>query len=325
MELESSFMSFLLDHQQRHKRTLNFLILMEAILNAAKQIRHCYRTAELQRASDEVGSTNVQGEKVMKMDLAANEIILHYLRQSGQVIEATSEELDDQVLLNKDGRYFIYFDPLDGSSNIKHNLPVGFLFGIGKRNLDGKEDYHLRSGREFIAAGMFLLPSGQFTFALKNAGAWRFIMDQAGTYVRPTQIHLPTKKDSWELSWNAGNRYTFSDQVQEWISANERQFNFRYTGSLAVDFHRLLHNGGMFMYPAIVQESDPKKNRPEGKLRLMYECAVVACIAHEAGGLAIDEQGNEILDIAPEQRHQRSAIYVGNKEIVGDIKKVLQS
>ena len=324
MALESSFMSFLLNHQQKHKRTLNFLILMEAIQTAAKQIRHCYRTAELQRASDEAGETNVQGERVMKMDLAANEIIMHYLRESDQVIEATSEELEDPIVFNENGRYFIYIDPLDGSSNIKHNLPVGFLFGISKRNLEGEEDYHLRSGREFIAAGMFLLPSGQFTFALKNSGAWRFIMDEASTYVRPTRISLPTNTKTWELSWNAGNRHTFSETVQQWIVANEREFSFRYTGSLAVDFHRLLHNGGMFMYPAIVNHSDANKNRPEGKLRLMYETNVAAFIATEAGGLAVDENGVELLDVVPVDRHQRSAIYVGNRSVVESIQSALK-
>ena len=171
---------------------------------------------------------------------------------------------------------------------------------------------------------MFLLPSGQFTFALKDSGAWRFIMDEAGTYVRPTRIELPKKKNSWELSWNAGNRYTFSDAVQKWIAANEQELDFRYTGSLAVDFHRLLHNGGMFMYPSIVQHPDASKNRPEGKLRLMYECAVVAYIAKEAGGYAVNEQGEDILAIPPSDRHQRSAIYVGNTELVKSVAQVLK-
>ena len=148
MELESSFTSFLLAHQQRHKRSLNFLLLMEALMTSAKQIRHCYRLAELERGLGEAGQTNVQGENVMQMDLAANQIVLHYLTECAQVIEVTSEELTEEVVLNENGRYFVYFDPLDGSSNIKHNLPVGFLFGIAKRNLEGEEDRRLRPGAE---------------------------------------------------------------------------------------------------------------------------------------------------------------------------------
>lgn len=322
--LDETFMHFLLEHQQRNKRTLNFLILMESLLSAARHIDYYYRAGALQQTLGEAGQVNVQGESVMRMDLMAHQIVLNYLSESKQVIEATSEEIKEEIKLNDDGRYFVYFDPLDGSSNIKHSLPVGLLFGIAKRNLEGPEDYRLRSGREFIAAGMFLIPSGLFTFALRNAGCWRFVTDETGEYVRPTRLQFPRDRKSWELSWNASNRYSFSEPVQQWVSRNERELNFRYAGSLVVDFHRLLHNGGMFMYPAIVNDPDPSNNRPEGKLRLMYEAAVVAFIANEAGGLAVNEAGEEILDVNPKDRHQRSALYVGNRELVADVQGCLR-
>ncbi len=325
MKLDETFMHFLLEHQRRNNRTLNFLILMESMLTAARQIDHYYRAGALQKNLGEAGSTNVQGENVMQLDLMANDIVLHYLTESNQVIEATSEEMKDAVRLNENGRYLVYFDPIDGSSNVKHSLPVGFLFGIVKRNLDGEEDCRLRPGKEFIAAGMFLIPSGMFTFALRDSGAWRFLMDDTGVYVRPTRIVLPDAKKSWELSFNAGNRHTFRKGVQKWLNANESKFSFRYAGSLVVDFHRLLHNGGMFTYPAVLNDPDPKKNRPDGKLRLMYEAAVVGFIAREAGGLAVAEDGRDILDIVPTDRHQRTALYVGNKTVVEDIRSVLQS
>lgn len=321
MQLEETFMHFLLQHQQHHGRTLNFLILMESILTSARYIQHYYNLAALHGNVGESGEINIQGEKVMRLDNMAHDIVSHYLKQSNQVIEATSEEEDEPALMNKDGRYVIYFDPLDGSSNIKHSLPVGFLFGIAKRNLEGEEDLHLRAGKEFIATGMFLLPSGIFTFALKNAGAWQFLRDESGAYIRPTKINFSENKKNWELSWNSSNRLTFSDKVQKWINNNEPKYNFRYSGSLAVDFHRLLHNGGAFMYPAITQHSDASKNRPEGKLRLIYECAVIAFIAKEAGGIAINEAGKNILDISPKERHQRSTLFVGCKEIIEDLRK----
>lgn len=323
MKLEETFMHFLLRHQQRHNRTLNFVILMQSIMTAARYIGFHYQGAALEGNLGEAGSTNVQGESVMALDIMAHQIVMHYLKESDQVIEATSEEISDEVRLNDNGRYFIYFDPVDGSSNIKHSLPVGFLFGIAKRNLKGPEDYHLRSGREFIAAGMFMIPTGIFTFALKNCGTFRFLLDKSGDYIRPARVQIPENSSRWELSWNSGNRYAFSGPVQEWINENESDYNFRYAGSLAVDFHRLLHNGGMFLYPAIVNHRDPGKNRAKGKLRLMYECAVVAFIAEQAGGTAINEEGQNILDVVPTHRHQRSALYVGNREIVESVKKKL--
>jgi fructose-1,6-bisphosphatase I len=325
MQLEQTFMNFLIEHQRQHKRTLNFLILMESIMTAARYIQFYYQTGGLHRALGEAGQINVQHEQVMRMDMMANQIVMHYLKESNQVIEVTSEEVDEEVVLNENGRYFIYFDPLDGSSNIAHSLPVGFLFGIAKRNLEGPEDNHLRPGCEFIASGMFVIPVGVFTFALKDSGTWRFLQDQNGVYIRPTRIVLPDAKKTWELSYNTANRRTFSDPVQKWIEENESKYSFRYTGSLAVDIHRLLDNGGMFMYPAIVNHPDAGKNRPEGKLRLMYECAVVAFIIHEAGGIAVNERGEDILAVKPIKRHQRSAIYIGSREPVSSIGAALKA
>ncbi len=323
MQLDDTFMNFLLNHQRKNKRTLNFLILMESIMTAARKIDYMYRSGALRRTMGEAGTTNVQGESVMKMDLLAHQVVLHYLSESKQVMEITSEEVTEEVRLNDDGRYIVYFDPIDGSSNVRHSLPVGFLFAVVKRDLDRDETYRLRTGREFIAAGMFLIPSGLFTFALRNAGTWRFIMDETGVYVRPTKITFPDSSKSWELSWNVANTTAFQTPVQKWLHEHESKYNFRYAGSLVVDFHRLLHSGGMFLYPAIVNHHVAEKNRPEGKLRLLYEAAVVSFIAHEAGGFAVDENGLDLLDVVPHKRHQRSALYVGNRELVSDIQGVL--
>jgi fructose-1,6-bisphosphatase I len=126
------------------------------------------------------------------------------------------------------------------------------------------------------------------------------------------------------LSFNAANHYTYAYRVQEWISENVKKYSYRYLGALAGDFHRTLSNGGMFMYPAIVNHPNPKKNRPEGKLRLMYEAAVVAFMCREAGGDAVDETGTPILEIQPKKQHQRTALYVGSKPLVDEIAEVLR-
>lgn len=325
MEFEQTFMNFLLEHQERHKRTGHFLVLMDAIISAAKHIEHYYITGALKGHLGQAGKVNVQGEDVMHMDDMAHEIVIHYLRTTQRVIHAVSEESDEIITMNEDGRYFMYFDPLDGSSNVAHGLPVGFLFGIAKRNLKGVEDFHLRAGREYIAAGMFVIPTGTLTIALRDAGAWRFHIDETLNYVKPTRLILPDTPKSWELSFNATNRYTYRSEVQDWVQKNERKYTFRYLGALAGDFHRILTNGGMFMYPAIVNHPDPKKLRPEGKLRLMYEASVVAFMCREAGGRAVNEKGIPILDIEPSNHHQRTALYVGSKQLVDDIAMVLRS
>jgi fructose-1,6-bisphosphatase I len=324
MQLEETLMNFLLRHQEQHNRTYHFLVLMDALISAAKHIEHYYLTGALKGRLGQAGTVNVQGEDVMRMDQIAHEITVHYLQATNRVIHLVSEESDDIIKMNeKGGRYFVYFDPLDGSSNVSHGLPVGFLFGISKKNLEGEEDYHLRSGREFIAAGMFVIPTGMFTIAFREAGTWRFHMDETMDYVKPVRMELPQSDSKWELSFNSANRNTYSKKVQGWISANESRHSFRYLGALAGDFHRILSNGGMFMYPAIVNHANPKKNRPEGKLRLLYEAAVVAFMCEEAGGAAVDETGTPILDIKPGSHHQRTALYVGVKPLVRDIAEVL--
>jgi fructose-1,6-bisphosphatase I len=318
-----------MEHQEKHNRTYHFLILMDSIITAAKRIELYYRTGALKGNLGVGGSINVQGESVMKMDDIANEIVLHYLASNKRVIQVVSEECENIIDMNKEsGRYFVYFDPLDGSSNVAHGLPVGFMFGIAKRNLDGDmrgpEDFHLREGREYIAAGMFVIPTGMFTLALRDAGCWRFHSDETATYVKPIRMSMPESQKKWELSFNAANTSVFSEKVQKWINDNLHKYKFRYIGALAGDFHRLLSNGGLFMYPAIVNHPDPKENRPQGKLRLLYEANVVAFMCREAGGDAIDETGTRILDVKPGNHHQRTTLYVGSKPIIEDLMSALK-
>ena len=325
LRFEQTFMNFLLYHQEKYNRSYHFLILMDAITSAAKHIQHYYLTGALKGNLISADTVNVQGEDVMRMDQIAHEIVIHYLKTTGRVIHAVSEEEEEIIPMDTEGgRYFVYFDPLDGSSNVSHVLPVGFLFGIAKRNLNGPEDCHLRAGKNYIAAGMFVIPTGTFTLALRDAGTWRFHIDETMNFVRPMRMTLPEDQKNWELSFNATNRYTFNEKVQNWIAQNERKYAFRYIGALAGDFHRLLSNGGMFMYPAIVNHPNPKKNRPQGKLRLMYEASVVAFMCNEAGGTAVDETGTPILEIQPKSHHQRSALYVGSKPLVDDIATLLR-
>lgn len=325
IQFEQTFMNFLLHHQEKYNRTYHFLILMDAVISAAKHIQHYYLTGALKGNLGLAGEVNVQGEEVMRMDQIAHQIVIHYLTTSERVIHAVSEESEEIIPMTMEkGRYFFYFDPLDGSANVAHGLPVGFLFGVAKRNLEGAEDGHLRAGRDYIAAGMFVIPTGTFTLALREAGSWRFHIDETMNFVRPIRMILPSNPASWELSFNEANRYTFAPRVQQWIAENENKYSFRYLGALAGDFHRLLSNGGMFMYPAIVNHPDAKKNRPQGKLRLMYEAAVVSFMCREAGGHAVDETGTPILDKTPAKLHQRTALYVGSKPLVDDIARVLK-
>ncbi len=325
IQFEQTFMNFLLAHQEKYNRTYHFPVLMDAIISAAKRIQYYYLTGALKGNLGCTDKINIQGEDVMRMDQIAHEITVHYLKTTNRVISAVSEEEEDVMHFNTEGgRYFVYFDPLDGSSNVAHGLPVAFLFGIAKRNIEGPEDGHLRAGKEYITAGMFVMPTGTFTLALREAGTWRFHIDSTMNYVKPVRMMLPENSKTWELSFNAANKHTYAENIQKWITNNINKYSFRYVGSLAADFHRILTNGGMFMYPAIVNHPNPDKNRPNGKLRLMYEASVVSFMCREAGGDSVDERGIPILDIKPKTHHQRSALYVGSKPLINEISAILK-
>ena len=97
----------------------------------------------------------------------------------------------------------------------------------------------------------------------------------------------------------------------------EGQFSLRYIGSLVADFHRTLLYGGLFMYPA-----DSKA--PSGKLRLLYEISPLSMVCEQAGGAASDGQ-RRILEIVPEELHQRVPIYLGNEQYVDLARECLSS
>ena len=295
---------------------------MESIISASKAIQDLYTKAAIDNNLSYVGEMNVQGEDVTKVDVLADNIFLHYLKGSKQVIQVVSEEREKKVNLNPKGRYFVYYDPIDGSSNVKHNLPVGILFGISKKNLTGKETKRLRYGREYIASGIFMIPSGNFTFYLNDAGCWRFLKSSGGTYIRPEKVMLPSDKKKFNLSYNTSYLENYKPALSQWLKKNSGTYGFRYSGSLAGDIHRILTTGGVYFYPSMLGGD---KNYPKGKLRLLYECNVVANIIRAAGGDAIDDSGTPILDIKPSKLHQRSSLIVGDKKIIRSLQKILSA
>ena len=265
------------------------------------------------------GEVNVQGEEVQKLDDLSNHVIKQVLRYSTMIGGVASEE-EETFLQNTqypDGKYVVFFDPLDGSSNIDANVPVGTIFGIYRRlsrDVVGEEDF-LQPGRKLVAAGYAIYGSSTMLVYSAGNGVHGFTLDpEYGEYLLShPQIQIP--KECRCYSVNERNYARWSPAAQQFIDhikfsgdARYAKTTARYIGSAVADFHRNLLYGGVFMYP-----EDSKNVR--GKLRLIYECNPLAFLAEQAGGRA-STGTTPILDIQPTSIHQRVPFCVGNAQEV---------
>lgn len=268
-----------------------------------------------------VGSQNIQGEDQQKLDVYANDQFIHALASHGLICGIASEE-DDSFLgkeagLNPEGKYILTMDPLDGSSNIDVNVSIGTIFSIYERISAPGSDVHeadfLQEGKKQLVGGYVLYgTSTQFVFTTGD-GVHAFTLDpQLGSFCL-AQANIKSKDDGKIYSINEGNYPYFSKGLQNYISYcksddGKSVFTARYIGSLVADFHRNLLKGGIYIYPGTTKA-------PKGKLRLLYEANPLAFITEQAGGIAHD--GSElIMNLKPQELHQRVPLIIGSKNMV---------
>ena len=284
---------------------------------AGKMIANKVRSAGLADILGATSDVNVQGEVQQKLDVIANEIIIKALDHGGRLCAMASEEEPDIIHIPegfRNGKYVLLFDPLDGSSNIDVNVPVGTIFSAYQkitRGTRGEMEDMLQPGRRQVAAGYVIYGSSTMMVYTTGNGAHGFTLDPSiGEFLLShPHIQIPERarylsvNESYEQDWPEPTRalmrrYRGMDQVR-------RPLNVRYVGSLVADFHRNLLGGGVFCYPANAKS-------PRGKLRLLYEANPLAFIAEQAGGLATDGH-KRILDVEPTELHQRTPLYIGSK------------
>jgi fructose-1,6-bisphosphatase I len=260
------------------------------------------------------GEMNVQGESVKKMDLYANEVFISVFKQSGLVCRLASEEMEQPYYIPENcpiGRYTLLYDPIDGSSNVDINLNVGSIFSIRQQegdDLDGEAQDLLQNGRKQIAAGYILYgPSTILVYSI-GSGVHSFILDPSlGEFILAEEnIKIP--KHGSIYSVNEGNFWQWEESIREYIRYVHRHegYTARYSGALVGDIHRILMQGGVFLYPGTVK-------KPEGKLRLLYESAPLAFLVEQAGGKASTGSEN-LLDVIPDRLHYRTPLIIGSPE-----------
>jgi len=319
---------FIIEEERNHPEATGELsgILYDLAL-AAKMIANKVRSAGL---ADILGATedeNVQGEVQQKLDVLANEIIIKAMDHGGRLCAMASEEEPGIIQIPemfKCGKYALLFDPLDGSSNIDVNVPVGTIFSVVRkitRGRHGELEDMLQPGRRQVAAGYVIYGSSTMMVYTTGQGAHGFTLDPSiGEFLLShPNIKIPdtgrylSVNDSYEPLWDDNVRAVM--RQYKGMDGDRRALSTRYVGSLVADFHRNLLGGGIFAYPA-------NKKTPKGKLRLLYEANPLAFIVEQAGGLATNGS-QRILDVEPTELHQRVPLYIGSKNEVELARQIL--
>lgn len=303
--------------------------LLRDIGIASKIVNREVNKAGLVDILGEAGCRNVQGEDQKKLDVFANTQFITALTSGGECCIVASEEEDEFVAIDspvsKNAKYIVCIDPLDGSSNIDCNVAVGTIFSILRRkSVEGKAtlDDVLQKGTEQVAAGYVIYGSSTMLVYTTGKGVNGFTLDPSiGEFcLSHPDLKIPAEGKIYSI--NEGNYVHFPAGVKKYLKyaqvedkATNRPYTSRYIGSMVADIHRNLIKGGIYMYPTT-------SSSPSGKLRLMYECNPMAFIVEQAGGVASDGF-RRILDIEPTELHQRTAVYIGSKEMVNMVERFL--
>ena len=321
---------FLIEERRRHPGAsgeLNSLILDVAL--ACKAIAKRVAYGALGDVLGAAATTNVQGETQQKLDLVANDLFLRANEWGGLVSGMVSEELEEPHLIPERyprGKYLLAFDPLDGSSNIDVNVAVGSIFSILRARKPGAnatvEDF-LQPGSEQVCAGYAIYGPTTMIVLTVGTGVYGFTLEpQLGEFIL-TQQSIQVPAAAKEFAINASNSRFWEPAVTRYVDEclagstgpRGKDFNMRWVASLVAETHRILSRGGVFLYPR--DTKDPAK---PGRLRLLYEANPVAFIIEQAGGLASTGRAR-ILDITPEDLHQRIALIFGAREEVERIEQ----
>jgi fructose-1,6-bisphosphatase I len=315
----------IMDSQHMHREATGDLSgLLTELIVAGKIISAEVNMAGLADVIGDSGKTNIQGEEVQKLDEFANNTIKRRMARSGYVCVMASEE-DDEIIPVRDGyegKYTLAFDPMDGSSNIDVNVSIGTIFSIHRRRSAGGQGTLqdiLQPGNTLIAAGYIIYGSSTMIVYSTGNGVHGFTLDPSvgEFFLSHENIRIPEK--SKYFSVNEGNYNYWHPVMREYVQylkeideESGRPYSARYIGTLVADFHRNLITGGVFFYPSDCR--NPAK--PKGKLRLLYEASPLAFLVEHAGGRAITDGGQRILDIQPTSLHERVSLIIGSKKEV---------
>jgi len=296
--------------------------LLRDIGIAAKIVNREVNKAGLADLLGQAGNINIQGESQQKLDVYANGQFIAALSSGGECCIVASEENEDIIRIDSavshGAKYIVAIDPLDGSSNIDVNVPVGTIFSIyRRRSAEGQATLAdvLQKGTEQVAAGYIIYGSSTMLVYTTGCGVNGFTLDPSIGEFCLSHPDMKIPEAGRIYSINEGNYVHFPQGVKDYLKycqavdpATDRPYTSRYIGSMVADLHRNLIKGGIFIYPHTAAA-------PEGKLRLVYECNPLSFIVEQAGGRATNGS-SRILDLDVHTLHQRSPVFIGSKRMV---------
>lgn len=299
--------------------------LLRDIGVAAKIVNREVNKAGLVNILGIAGSENATGDMVQKLDIFANEKMIALLSNSGECAAIVSEENEKIITLPKRNDrtpgYIVAMDPLDGSSNIDVNVSVGTIFGIYKVqdvNMPIDESCFLQKGTEVIAAGYVLYGTSTMLVYTTGNGVNAFTLDPSiGEFcLSHENIRIPDRGNYYSV--NQGYYLKFDVEMRRYIDhCSDLNLRLRYIGSMVSDVHRMLFQGGIFLYPNT-------RKYPHGKLRLLYECVPMSFVVEQAGGISINTKLERIMEITPVNIHERSTIVIGSPAMVNEMQDFIK-
>lgn len=297
--------------------------LLTDISVASKIVSHQVNRAGLAGILGNAGAKNVQDETQQKLDVIADDTFMRILSAGKSVAGIGSEEQEEAIICGdgKNGKYIVLIDPLDGSSNIDVNVSIGTIFSIYRRVTPMGEPIcesdFLQKGTEQVAAGYVLYGSSTMLVYTTGSVVNGFTLDPAvgEFFLSHPKMEFPNVGQTYSV--NGALLDTCTEPTKKFVKCchddHSLDYRARYIGSLVADFHRNLIHGGIYIYPSLT-------NKPNGKLRLLYECSPLSFIAEQAGGVAIHDNGR-ILDVQPTELHQRIPYYVGSRNLIEVMQK----
>lgn len=289
---------------------------------AVKRISNELGVAALKGELGLSGTTNVQGEKVEKLDTWSNDVFLDSFAGGHPICTLISEEIEEprhSKARHPHDTYALLYDPLDGSSNTGVNGSLGTIFALRRRKPGHGDDVAdaLGPGTDQIAAGYALYGPATMLVWTAGDGVNAFVLErEVGEFVLwREKIRMPGRGKTYAVNQaNAARWHPGARALLERLTGPKDTgggYSLRYCGAFVGDFHRCLLTGGIFFYPGEVSAGGQSK----GKLRLMYEVAPLSMLAEQAGGAGSTGRGR-VLDFVPSSIHERVPVYIGSAEEV---------